>query len=248
MAEENKPGDVQVAADGTALAAIPTGEEAAPKKSKLPLIIGLVVVALIIVGGGAAGWMWWQAKKKAKEEEENLIENRLKAQMDARKQPSAPVFVPLDEFLVNLPSRGGEHFLSTTMVLRVADSKTEGKVKDFLPLIRDRVLTVLSSRPMEQLSTVEGKDLMARECALVINAIIEPQLTAIYVLQQDATTADLRNLERIGVMTPGGRAYGGTSAGERVGDAAKEAAAQFWKVTEMDLPVQAVLFNKFVMQ
>jgi len=50
------------------------------------------------------------------------------------------------------------------------------------------------------------------------------------------------------VMTPGGRAYGGTSAGERVGDAAKEAAAQFWKVTEMDLPVQAVLFNKFVMQ
>jgi hypothetical protein len=58
----------------------------------------------------------------------------------------------------------------------------------------------------------------------------------------------LRNLARIGVMTPGGRAYGGTSAGERVGDAAKEAAAQFWKVTEMDLPVQAVLFNKFVMQ
>jgi hypothetical protein len=139
--------------------------------------------------------------------------------MDARKQPTTPVFVTLDEFLVNLPSRGGEHFLSTTMVLRVADGKTEGKVKDFLPLIRDRVLTVLSSRPMEQLSTVEGKDLMARECALVINAIIEPQLTAIYVLQQDATTADLRNLERIGVMTPGGRAYGGTSAGERVGDA-----------------------------
>jgi hypothetical protein len=29
---------------------------------------------------------------------------------------------------------------------------------------------------------------------------------------------------------------------------AKEAAAQFWKVTEMDLPVQAVLFNALVMQ
>ena len=91
-------------------------------------------------------------------------------------------------------------------------------------------------------ATVEGKDAMAKDIALVINAIIEPQLTAIFILQQEPSTADLRNLERLGAIpreTAGGSSYSAV---------AREAAAQFWKVTAMDLPVQAVLFSALVMQ
>ena len=89
---------------------------------------------------------------------------------------------------------------------------------------------------------VEGKTMMAREVALVINSIIAPQLTAIYILQQQPATADLQNLERIGAIPKE------TSTGKKITNEAARAAAEFWNVTEMDLPVQAVLFSAFVMQ
>ena len=53
--------------------------------------------------------------------------------------------------------------------------------------------------------------------------------------------ADLRNLERLGAIPKQGN---GTS----YSTVAKEAAAQFWRITETDLPVQAVLFSAMVMQ
>ena len=162
--------------------------------------------------------------------------------MAERKLNAPPIYIPLDEIVVNLPGRGGEHYLQTKIVLRTADSKTEGKIKDFLPLIRDRIITVLSSRQMQELATVEGKTQMAKEVALVINSIIAPQLAAIYVLQQQPNTTDMQNLERLGVVPKE------TSTGQKISQEAANAAAAFWNITEMDLPVQAVLFSTFVMQ
>jgi len=211
-------------------------------KSKKPLILGGLAVLLVVALG--VGYSMWSSAKKHAEEEENdkSVEKRLMKQLEHKKENKPPVFIAMDEFLVNLPGKGGEHYLQTKIVLRTSDIATEKRITEFLPMVRDRVLVVLSSRSVAELATVEGKDAMARDIALVINAIIEPQLTAIFVLQQDPTTADLRNLERLGAVpreTAGGGSYSAV---------AKEAAAQFWKVTEMDLPVQAVLFNSLVMQ
>jgi flagellar FliL protein len=224
-----------------AAAAVAATDVVAPKKSKKLLFIILAVV--VAIAGGGFYYMKHTAEQKRKaEEDENSVEKRLEKAFQHKKENKTPIFIPVDDFVVNLPGRGGEHYLQVKMVLRAADSKVEGRVKDFMPIIRDRVITVLSSRDMRELATSEGKNMMAKEVALVINAIIEPQLTAIYVLQQEPSTADLRNLERIGAVPKE------TTGGEQIGAAARQAAAQFWRVSEMDLPVQGVLFNSFVMQ
>ena len=197
---------------------------------------------LVLAGAGWYFGIHLPAKKHAEEESEQSVEKRLMKQLESKKANKPPVFITMDEFLVNLPGKGGEHYLQTKLVLRTADTTTEKRITDFLPLVRDRVLAVLSSRTVDEMATVEGKSRMSKDIALVINAIIEPQLTAIFILQQEPSTADLRNLERLGAIpreTSGGGSYSAV---------AKEAAAQFWKVTEMDLPVQAVLFNALVMQ
>ena len=213
-----------------------------PKSKKtLFIIIGLVVVII----GAVGGYMYMQHSAEARrlqEAEDKRPENILKKQLMERKENAAPIYIPLDEMIVNLPGRGGEHYLQTKIVLRTNDSATEGKIKNFMPVIRDKILTVLSSRQMQELATVEGKVMMAREIALVINSIIAPQLTAIYVLQQQPGTADIQNLERIGAVPKE------TSSGQKITGEAARAAAEFWNVTEMDLPVQAVLFSSFVMQ
>jgi flagellar FliL protein len=237
MAEAEMKPATAAAAD-----AAPGEEEGAPKKSKLPLIIAIVVV-LVLIGGGVGGYMWFSAKKKKEAEEaEVTLESKLKAQMQYKKENKAPRFVKMDPFTVNLPSKGGEHYLQVEMVLRVGEGGVEGKIKEFMPVVQDRIITVLSSRSMEQLATVEGKEILGKEIALVVNSIIEPQLTAIYVLQQQPSTADLRNLERIGAMPKD------ASATAQMTQVAREAAAQFWRISELDLPVQGVLFKTFIMQ
>lgn len=213
-----------------------------PKSKKtLFIIIGLVVVIVAAVGG----YMYMQHSAEAKrlqEAEAKRPENILKKQLMERKENAPPIYIPLEEMIVNLPGRGGEHYLQAKIVLRTNDSATEGKIKNFMPVIRDKIITVLSSRQMQELATVEGKVMMAREIALVINSIIAPQLTAIYILQQQPGTADMQNLERIGAVPKE------TSSGQKITGEAARAAAEFWNVTEMDLPVQAVLFSSFVMQ
>ena len=200
---------------------------------------------MVVLGGGIGVYMYMKSSAEARlaaEIEEKKPENILKKQLAERKLNAPPIYIPLDEIVVNLPGRGGEHYLQTKIVLRTADSSTEGKVKQFMPVIRDKIITVLSSRQMQELATVEGKTMMAREVALVINSIIAPQLTAIYILQQQPATADMQNLERIGAIPKE------TSTGKKITNEAARAAAEFWNVTEMDLPVQAVLFSSFVMQ
>jgi len=218
-------------------------QEAEKPKSKkmLFIIIGVVVLLIAAVGG----YMYMKSSEEARkiqEAEAKRPENILKKQLTERKQNAPPIYIPLDEMIVNLPGRGGEHYLQAKIVLRTNDSATEGKIKSFMPVIRDKIITVLSSRQMQELATVEGKVMMAREIALVINSIIAPQLTAIYILQQQPGTADMQNLERIGAVPKE------TSTGQKISGEAARAAAEFWNVTEMDLPVQAVLFSSFVMQ
>ena len=200
------------------------------------------VVAVAIAFSLKSGAIGFSAKKQALEASDNSVEKRLMKQLERKKENAPPLFVTMDEFSVNLPGKGGEHSLQTKLVLRTAEPTTEQRIADSLPLVRERVLAVLSSSTVDEMATVEGKDRMAKDIALVINAIIEPQLTAIFVLQQEPSTADLRNLERLGVLPR--EASGGGS----YSSVAKEAAAQFWKVTEMDLPVQAVLFNALAMK
>jgi flagellar FliL protein len=249
MADEERieptldPNAAAPAAGGAAPANSASNQEAEKPKSKktLFIIIGLVV----IIAGAVGGYLYMQSSaeaRKIQEAEAKRPENILKKQLMERKENAPPIYIPLEEMIVNLPGRGGEHYLQTKIVLRTNDSATEGKIKNFMPVIRDKIITVLSSRQMQELATVEGKVMMAREIALVINSIIAPQLTAIYILQQQPGTADMQNLERIGAVPKE------TSSGQKITSEAARAAAEFWNVTEMDLPVQAVLFSSFVMQ
>ena len=236
--------DPNAAAPAAASGTSGGGAEGAEKpKSKTTLFI--IIALVVIIAGAVGGYMYMQHSAEASriaEAEAKRPENILKKQLMERKENSPPIYIPLEEMIVNLPGRGGEHYLQTKIVLRTNDSATEGKIKNFMPVIRDKIITVLSSRQMQELATVEGKVMMAREIALVINSIIAPQLTAIYILQQQPGTADMQNLERIGAVPKE------TSSGQKITGEAARAAAEFWNVTEMDLPVQAVLFSSFVMQ
>jgi flagellar FliL protein len=188
------------------------------------------------VGLGVAVFGWFRYSKKTNIEQENAIkelEMRLNAQLQYKSEKGPTTLFPLEPFTVSVDTKDGKRQLRVEPLLKVSSDKVKVKVKEFLPVLRDRISTLLSSSSIEKLTSVEELEALGKEVALISNAVIEPQLTAIYVLQQQPSKTDLRYLEKIGAMPKD------ASGTVQMNPSAVQAAAQFWRISETDLPVQS---------
>ena len=140
----------------------PEAEEApAPKKkSKRWLIIGIVVAVLVLAGGGAAAWYFLRDKEKEPAAAPGAPAAADKKAADASKPPT---FVTLDAFTVNLQQENGDHFLQTGIVVQVTDSKAADAMKTYMPIIRSKLLLLLSSKTPSELASLDGKKKLVAE-------------------------------------------------------------------------------------
>jgi flagellar protein FliL len=127
-----------------------TAADAAPpakkKKSKLLLIV------MLVLGLGTAGGAGWWFLGRAQEPTE------------AKAAPvKPPMFHTLEPFTVNLAEENGDHYLQLSVVYQVADEKAVEGVKTYLPIIRNRILLLLSGKRPSELATPEGKQKLVEE-------------------------------------------------------------------------------------
>ncbi len=126
-------------------------EEGAPpkKKGKKLLVIGLLLL-ILIGGGGGAAWYVLVQKTHGKQEKHEL-------------KPS--VYFPMDTFTVNLlqDGSGNDHFLQIGITFQLTEDSVIEAIKIQLPLIRNKILLLLSGKTPVDLSTVEGKKKLATE-------------------------------------------------------------------------------------
>jgi flagellar FliL protein len=136
----------------TANLAVVADSAAAPakkkKKSKLLLIVVLLLVVFAAGGGGAAWWFLGRGAAPAEHKAEVV---------------KPPVFHTLDPFTVNLAEENGDHYLQLSVVYQVADEKAVDQVKTYLPVIRNRILLLLSAKRPSELNTPEGKQKLVTE-------------------------------------------------------------------------------------
>jgi flagellar FliL protein len=124
--------------------------DAKPRSGKK---IALLVAALLLVsaGGGAAWWFTRSAPDSAHAEKLN---------------PLAPsVFVELEPFTVNL---AGDRVLQTTMSLQLANAEDEDQLKLYQPVVKSRMLMLLSSKSAEVLQAPQCKEALAAEIAAAL--------------------------------------------------------------------------------
>jgi flagellar FliL protein len=119
-----------------------------------------------LAGGGA---FWFISKQRAAAEAEDGGEEPVKAvSKDAHAAP--PVYLPMDNMVVNLADPGGDRVAQVGITLVVADAKASDQVKGYLPTIRSGVLMLISQRTAVELLTAEGKEALSkailREAAL----------------------------------------------------------------------------------
>jgi flagellar FliL protein len=129
---------------------------AAPKGSKK--LVGMIALALLVVGaGGGAAWYFTQEKPAG------AVHKTAKAE--------PPVYVPIDQFTVNLQPENGEQYLQIAFTLQVQNDKEGETFKANMAKVRSRVLLLLSGKKASEISTVEGKRQLASE---IVAALKQP--------------------------------------------------------------------------
>ncbi len=138
-----------------------------PKKSttKLVLIVATAIVLALAIGGGAA---WFFMKDSAEEPAATAAATPAaeKGKAKAKESPKnlkPPVFVNLEPFTVNLTSEGSDRYLQTTIVLQMSDDKAAESIKVYMPVIRNKVLMVLSGKRPSEIDSGEGKQKLTTE-------------------------------------------------------------------------------------
>ena len=126
--------------------AVPVEAPAVKKKSKKVLFLGLAVLILGLAGGGGT-WYW-------------LHQDHAPAKA-AEKKP--PVFVTLEPFTVNLLQEAGDHYLQVGIVYQVDGDKTVDAMKTYMPIMRNRILLLLSGKHPSELAQVDGKQKLVTE-------------------------------------------------------------------------------------
>lgn len=163
MAKEAKP---EAEADAA--------EAAPPKKSKKLLIIIAAALTLFLVLAGGATYFLMKGSANPDAEGAEVATEKNKGDKKKSAKSSAPVYVALDAFTVNLvPENDTSQFLQLAMSVEVADILVSDRLKSYTPKLRNNVMMLLSGKKADELLSKDGKEKLANEVRDLINAILE---------------------------------------------------------------------------
>jgi flagellar FliL protein len=140
---------------------IPPDEEktAKIKKSNKSLFIAIGIIVVALAGGIAAYALLFGGKSGS------TPESRHEEKKDVK-----TALIALDSFVLNLAEQG--RFLKVTMQFELTDPANQPLVTDKMPQLRDAIITLVSSKSADTLSSPEGKLQIKDELLLRANQAI----------------------------------------------------------------------------
>ena len=161
------------------------GEGEAPKKkSKLPLIIGLVV---LLAGGGGAGW-WFFLRKPPEaaagdaEAKEGGAEHGEHGKGDGPAALDGPgATEALDPFIANLADEDGRRYLKATLQFEFFEHEVPPEFSARQAQVRDAILTLMTSKTFAEIRSPQGKALFREELINRTNHVVHRDIVkAVY--------------------------------------------------------------------
>lgn len=151
-------------------------EEGAKGGGKKNLIV-LIIVAIVMLGiGGGGAYFFLKPDPSAHAKGEHGDEHHDEEEEEEEEEECDdghggcdPIFVPLETFTVNLQPDPDERFLQLNLTLEVKNEKAKAKVETHMPAIRSRLLLLLGSKEANEISDLEGKELLIEEILEVLH-------------------------------------------------------------------------------
>ncbi len=172
-------------------------EETEPKEEKkssnLLMIIIIVILILIILIGAVVGILLMddsddestsstpveKVKEKSTTSTKRVSSNPELA--DSRQLSEIGMLYPLDTFTVNLKSDAGRRYLKVTMSLELEGEELSLELDAKSPVLRDRIIRILTSKTLEEISSKKGKQKVSTQVMDTLNAMIaDGEIKGIY--------------------------------------------------------------------
>ncbi len=99
--------------------------------------------------------------EKGKEEKKDIVEESM--------------IVPLDTVIVNLYGSGGRRYLKAKINLEARDGDVKKKIESMFVQIKDRLITILSSKALEDIEGLEGQESLRREVKDVVDVVLKTE-------------------------------------------------------------------------
>ncbi|TLD80299.1 flagellar basal body-associated protein FliL [Helicobacter sp. MIT 11-5569] len=133
------------------------------------LLIILIVVGILIFSGGDES----EAAGQAAAPQQQSAANKGSAANPNSSLLSVGPMYPLDQFIVNLlASGGGKRYLKTSIALELSLADMQAELDTKRDVLRDTIITVLSSKTFEEVQTVKGKQKLKEEIMERLNEFL----------------------------------------------------------------------------
>lgn len=160
MAKGTKPGEK------------PEDQEAvaAPKKSKKKLIIIIAAVVVLLVVAGVAGWLL--LKPAHPRQGGDVDAEATTAEHKAEEPKVPPKFIDVGTYTTNLAPDEGDRFVQTAITFKISKPELEEKISATRPELQHRINMLLQSKLPSELSTAEGKRLLAAQIKMQAEEVL----------------------------------------------------------------------------
>ncbi len=169
-----------------------SGAPAEKKSSNMLMIIIIVVLILIIIIGAVVAVLLMGGDEEAAQvnnapqAKERSVSKQTRSSSsssynDSRQLSDIGILYPLDTFTVNLKSDAGRRYLKVTMSLELEGEELSLELDNKSPVLRDRIIRILTSKTLEEISSKKGKQKVSDQIMDTLNAMIsDGQIKGIY--------------------------------------------------------------------
>jgi flagellar protein FliL len=171
MAEEEV---VEESAEDAALAAAVS----AAKKKKLILLGGLIVVILLLGGGGTFFALSLLGDKKPEVAEQPAAEEHGEkaAEEPAGGEKKVAIYEALEPaFLANFLIGGRQHYVQLSLTAMAREQEGIDGLRNHMPLIRNRVVMILSGEAFENLQTDAGRVELQKNILAAMQEVLQKE-------------------------------------------------------------------------
>lgn len=156
-----------------------SGQENKKSNNKLMIII-ISVLVLIILGGGVTTILLMggddeaQVQQSTSQTQGSTTSNRSRggSEISSRKLSEIGILYPLDTFTVNLKSDAGRRYLKATISLELNGEELSIELDNKSPVVRDRIIRILTSKTLEEISSKKGKKKVSEQIIDTLNSMI----------------------------------------------------------------------------
>jgi len=135
-------------------------------KKAFPLKLVIIVVLVLLVAGG--GFMVWK-KMSAPKEKGQIVAIKEK---DKGKPDMGPIY-PMETFIVNLLDQTGKRYLKIQIQLELDNEAVKQEIDRRMPQFKDAIISLLSSKSIPDINSVEGKMQLRAELAALFNQYLK---------------------------------------------------------------------------